>query len=309
MPDFTSTGLVSLLIHRLHVVAPDLARGLSRPDPMHRAIEEDGRKRALVDQVMDTCGPGPLLSIGLSMPAADEMPMATVLTRSPSPDVLAEKWTRLERYHHATHHVRIDTTRPGAWHCTRWSDAAPPTVGENCLIAGLLIGLCGMIGVQGLHLHIGRRAIPAPDLADATLPPGETCATFAITWTGTSEPPPTPPDRPGALADRLTDLLASDIGRSWRIGDAARDLALSPRSLQRHLSAEGRSFSSVLRRARMREATRLLSDNRIALAEVGYCCGYADQAHFQRDFLRATNITPRVFRDLSVQGETAASPS
>ncbi|QIZ79808.1 helix-turn-helix transcriptional regulator [Thalassovita gelatinovora] len=99
--------------------------------------------------------------------------------------------------------------------------------------------------------------------------------------------------------DRLTDLLASDIGRSWKLCDAARDLAFSERSLQRRLSGEGRSFSSILRRARMRAATDLLTRSSAPLAEIGYCCGYADQAHFQRDFLRVTNMTPRVFRGIS----------
>jgi len=62
--------------------------------------------------------------------------------------------------------------------------------------------------------------------------------------------------------------------------------------------AQGRTFSTVLRRARMRQATQLLTRSNVPLSEIGYCCGYADQAHFQRDFLRATNITPRVFRQM-----------
>lgn len=105
-----------------------------------------------------------------------------------------------------------------------------------------------------------------------------------------------------AIDDRLADPLANDMGRRWRLGDAAIAMACSQRSLQRHLRQTGRSFSSVLRRARMRQATELLSRTDASLAEIGYCCGYADQVHFQRDFLRVTNMTPRAFRQVASPG-------
>ena len=73
-----------------------------------------------------------------------------------------------------------------------------------------------------------------------------------------------------------------------------------PRSLQRQLGQAERTFSGVLRRARMREATRLLTGSSASLAEIGYCCGYADQPHFQRDFRRALNMSPGDYRRVAL---------
>lgn len=88
------------------------------------------------------------------------------------------------------------------------------------------------------------------------------------------------------------------------------DQAILPDGLKRHLvdrvAAEQRTFSGVLRRARMRVATQYLSEGQVGLAEIGFCCGYADQAHFQRDFLRAANVTPGVFRTLARGGQSGA---
>jgi AraC-like DNA-binding protein len=35
----------------------------------------------------------------------------------------------------------------------------------------------------------------------------------------------------------------------------------------------------------------------MSIADIGYWCGYADQAHFQRDFRRAVNMTPGRYRE------------
>ena len=37
-----------------------------------------------------------------------------------------------------------------------------------------------------------------------------------------------------------------------------------------------------------------------SLAEIGYCCGYADQPHFQRDFRRALNMSPGEYRRVAI---------
>ena len=90
--------------------------------------------------------------------------------------------------------------------------------------------------------------------------------------------------------------MAEDAGRGWRIDSVAAIAGLAPRTLQRRLTETGWTFSALLRRARMRAASQLLVDPAVTLAEIGYCCGYADQAHFQRDFRRMTNMTPNAFR-------------
>lgn len=297
MPSFTSTTLLSLVVGAIEAIDPDLSAGARRPDPMQVGISPDTDKTAILTGFVERHGVSAVLQIGMQYELAEESPVASVLARSTHPSVLAEKWMRLERYYHSSHRTLIETDQPGSWHCHRSSAETPSTPAENHLIAGVLFGLLHRIGVSGCRLLIDGQDLGAADLATADVDgPG---AHFSLHWS--REAPASDHDLApfGAINDRLADLLASDIGRSWKLRDAARELAFSERSLQRQLGLTERSFSSVLRRARMREATRLLTDTGTSLAEIGYCCGYADQAHFQRDFLRVANMTPKTFRKMS----------
>lgn len=290
------------MVAAIQRIDPALGDGLARPDPMQAGLSPDAGKTALLARFEAKHGAAALLQIGQHLDLAEESPVLAVLTRSPDPDVLAEKWMRLERYHHSSHRTQIDRDTPNRWTCRRVSKADPATAAENLLIAGVLLGLLRQLGLQECRLTIEGRVIAAGKAEQPALRGDAGC--FALRWRPAATPEAPPPGPSGSVNDRLTDLLAGDIGRSWRLRDAARQLAWSERSLQRHLGRTGRSFSSVLRRARMREATQLLTETDTTLAEIGYCCGYADQAHFQRDFRRVTNMTPRVFR--SVSGSTGA---
>jgi AraC-like DNA-binding protein len=308
MDDFTYAGLVALLERTIAARDPDLVEGRSIADPMKGATASAADKEALVAKIMTRHGPGPLLVAGQSLHLADESPALTVLQRSATPRVLAEKFMRLERYHHSSHRTAI-VTRRGRCDCTRSSKAHPPTLGENCLIAGLLLGLLMHLGREGARLEIGGQVFAPEDLPDAALDTGTDGATFGIFWTPSEsdqDPPRQEATETGTLADNLAALFETDLGRSWKLADAAKLLALSQRSLQRGLTAEARSYSSVLRRARMKQATLLLTETETSLAEIGYCCSYADQAHFQRDFLRTANATPREVRRINRESDVLA---
>lgn len=302
MKDFTTAALTGLLVSVLEEFDPSLLTGITKPDPMDKAVVPDTAKRNLAERVLERHGPGPLLAVGQHLYKADETPILTVLTESPDPNVLAQKWMRLERYLHSKNRVKIEPLNDRGWDVTRLSTkGALPSLGENCLIAGLLLGLLGEIDATEPCLEVKGQNLFGTDLLTARLPDDEQLLGFRLHWVSDKTRADDGHTRDAArpMRDRLADLLASDIGRSWKLGDAARLLAHSERSLQRRLSEEGRNFSSVLRRARMREATGLLTVGSASLAEVGYCCGYADQAHFQRDFLRATNMTPKTFREIN----------
>jgi AraC-like DNA-binding protein len=303
MAEFTHTGLVSLLVGVLKLEMPDLVVDLDRPDPLDRATSDDDVKRRLIRRVVCEQGTGLLLAVGQYLALADETPTLAVLTQPQQAATLAEKWMRLERYYHHAHRTRIVCERSTMWSCTRASESAdaPASQGENCLIAGVLLGLAILIGLQGVCLQVDGKAYKPEKLRRLNLPKNQTLSHFQIRWKSSKYRPQDLQDAAMTVpfSDRLADVLAADIGRSWKISDAAQCMALSARTLQRRLSAEHRTFSTVLRRARMRMATRHLTHTGTGLAEIGYCCGYADQAHFQRDFLRATNVTPRAFRQMS----------
>jgi AraC-like DNA-binding protein len=91
-------------------------------------------------------------------------------------------------------------------------------------------------------------------------------------------------------------LLAADPGRAWTVAALAQEVACSPRHLQRQLQAQQVSFSALLSQARLTHAAKHLVSTPQSAAEIGYACGYADQAHFNREFKRHTAFTPLAYR-------------
>ena len=76
------------------------------------------------------------------------------------------------------------------------------------------------------------------------------------------------------------------------IQDAAKQLGVSIRTLQRLLSAStGRTPARWLALARARRAARQVAVSE-RLAETAYECGFADQAHMSREFLRWFETSP-----------------
>ncbi|WP_068113529.1 helix-turn-helix transcriptional regulator [Tropicimonas marinistellae] len=295
---FSSAGLLALAAAVL--AARDAAlvpAEFVAPDPMAGARAPEGQKAGLLDHALAVGGPVPLLAVGQGLDRLRGAPTMEVLAKSESVAVLAEKWNRLARYHHARNRAEVSVRGQRAEVRRFATHGPPPRPAENVFIAGVLVGLVGLLPVTGVALEVGGWRGAPPDWPEG-LPVGD-CARFALTWEAEAEPRRPDATEAAAVAARLGHVLARDAGRGWRIGEAARALAMSQRSLQRRLSAEGTRFSAELRRVRVAEAGRMLAGSRAPLAEVGYCCGYADQAHFQREFLKVTNMTPGRFRQVA----------
>jgi AraC-like DNA-binding protein len=84
-------------------------------------------------------------------------------------------------------------------------------------------------------------------------------------------------------------------GRSELEAVAAR-LAVSPRTLQRRLQAEGSSYATLLDDVRRELAMRLLRGRALAVYEVAFLLGYSEPSTFHRAFRRWTGTSPRAFR-------------
>jgi AraC-like DNA-binding protein len=81
-----------------------------------------------------------------------------------------------------------------------------------------------------------------------------------------------------------------------RLGDVARRLAVSERTLHRRLADEGVRFAALVDGARLERATLLLEDARLSGSEVAFLLGYAEPAAFFRAFRRWTGETPQRWR-------------
>lgn len=99
------------------------------------------------------------------------------------------------------------------------------------------------------------------------------------------------------LADRARDRIWRGLGDGWR-GEAgvAAELGVSPRTLQRRLALEGRSFRGLVEEVRIAMARRLIRHSDARLGDIALALGYADPAVFTRFFRRHTGQTPSAWR-------------
>jgi AraC-like DNA-binding protein len=84
------------------------------------------------------------------------------------------------------------------------------------------------------------------------------------------------------------------------IEQLAKQLSLSPRTLQRRLAAEGASFSELVDQARETTSRRLLHEHSLSLAEIAHLVGFSEQSAFTRAFKKWTGTTPAQFRRSAV---------
>jgi len=112
------------------------------------------------------------------------------------------------------------------------------------------------------------------------------------------------PARAG-LAFQVQRALASRVaGGDTSIGALARELAMSARTLQRHLATEGVSYHALLDDARKAAASQYLSESTLAIGEIAYLVGYSEPAPFHRAFKRWFGKTPEAFRSLKLKADS-----
>lgn len=95
-----------------------------------------------------------------------------------------------------------------------------------------------------------------------------------------------------ALRDHLDAAIKADV---LSVRQVAAQLGVSTRPLQRRLAAEQVSFQELLDAYRQEWAMELLREGRLAIGEVAYALGYAEQSAFTRAFRCWTGQAPRAW--------------
>jgi AraC-like DNA-binding protein len=99
------------------------------------------------------------------------------------------------------------------------------------------------------------------------------------------------------FADRVrAHLMALPPSRLSDMTAIARDLALSERSLRRHLADEGVSYRGLVQEVLETRATQMLSDPNRSIQDTARAMGFSDVAAFQRAFKRWKGITPGEYK-------------
>ncbi|MEZ4222977.1 MAG: AraC family transcriptional regulator [Polyangiaceae bacterium] len=92
-----------------------------------------------------------------------------------------------------------------------------------------------------------------------------------------------------AIARRLEDGAPA-------VGEVARMLTLSPRTLQRRLAEQDTNFNDRIDAVRRSLAQRYLRDSQLSVQEVTYLLGFSESKNFHRAFRRWFSTTPRAWR-------------
>jgi AraC-like DNA-binding protein len=104
------------------------------------------------------------------------------------------------------------------------------------------------------------------------------------------------PTRDGLALEVQRTLTSRLAGGETGIGVVARQLALSPRTLQRRLTDEGITYRQLLEDARKQAAGRLIRESSLAICEVAFLVGYSEPGPFHRAFKKWFGVTPERFR-------------
>ena len=112
-----------------------------------------------------------------------------------------------------------------------------------------------------------------------------------------SNPVDTMHHRDNDLMSALERTIEANLvkGRT-RVGDSARELEISTRTLQRRLWRERLTYSSVVDKVRYRVAVRWLRDTDLSMTTMAKRLGYAGISGFTRAFTRWAGVAPSRYR-------------
>ena len=95
------------------------------------------------------------------------------------------------------------------------------------------------------------------------------------------------------VEEKLFKLIPSG---AFSVDEIAAELDLSGRSLQRHLSLEGKSFKEVLQGVQKLMAINYMTDKKLSVDEIAYLVGYTEVSSFSRAFKKWTGKTVGQYR-------------
>jgi AraC-like DNA-binding protein len=183
-----------------------------------------------------------------------------------------------------------------------------PDLTESLVVVGVLACLLEAMGAVDVTVHKGAIPVFPHLLEEDAAAPGllDPVLGWIFRWSGVRKNTESLADSAPSnffdasdwpfLAKQVGNACIKDLMSTPTLAGVANRLASPPRSLQRHLSEAGLSYSQLLGEARRRMAAWRLLATPASLSEVGFSSGYADQAHFTRDFRTFVGLTPAQYR-------------
>jgi AraC-like DNA-binding protein len=308
--DFASAAMLRVLGQGMRELGlnPELAATPSAGTVATVSLDE---KRQLVGSALVQGGLGCLALLGRGLHHYSHEPTHRALVSARNPQDLFARWTRLERYIHSRHRIKVQALSECQAHIVHLARPPhpPPMPAEDLVVLGVLIALLEAAGSIAVTARIGDVPVyPEPDhLALAAVAGQLGTAAWFIEWTPTAvlpgllraqaqAPVLAAPQTWTSHAQRCFATLSHDLMNPLSLTELAQAQGEAPRSLQRHLSRAGFSYTDILAKARCSSASWWLIETATPIAEIGFVSGYADQPHFTRDFRNRVGMTPQRFR-------------
>jgi AraC-like DNA-binding protein len=109
-------------------------------------------------------------------------------------------------------------------------------------------------------------------------------------------------ERNDATTQAVTKIILSRLDdESLSIDKIAREMAISVRTLQKRLEAEGVVFSDLLRDIRQHLAKKYLRES-YSVEQITYLLGFSEPSVFRKAFKKWAGVTPREYRQGAVSG-------
>lgn len=301
MNDFACAAMIRLLTRGMEQIG--LAPLVT--DPRGGSIIELDVKRALVAHALRERGPGALVQLGQAVHNMGVDPILSMLVRAGSPRQVMSRFQRLERFVHSRHRMVIEDSADNSMRMRHVSlvEGEPPLPAEDLVVLGVLIGFLQVAGCGGLRAHFdhGCMAFPDSDSVEAAFDAGYTDR-WVIEWTSFTPAAAKPMREPQyglesspPVVRKVAHYCATDTDST--LPAVAAKLNMSKRTLQRRLGEAGHDFRAIAGDVRNRMAAWWLTETDHSIAEIGFLCGYSDQAHFTRDFKHRNGPTPNAYRE------------
>ena len=102
--------------------------------------------------------------------------------------------------------------------------------------------------------------------------------------------------------ERVRNVLEQRFAEPYKLSEIAAEAGVHPVHLAREFRKHyGTSVGEYLRRVRIEYACRELMDSNVAVTNIAFAAGFADQSHFSRTFKRLCGTTPGRYRASVVQ--------
>ncbi|WP_331438879.1 helix-turn-helix transcriptional regulator [Vibrio mytili] len=258
-------------------------------------------KREFLRKVSDELGLDVSVKLGRGVVLHLEQPLGRVLLSQKTISSLFARWQRLERYVHANHYTEIELHDRYAivQHLSRTKEE--PHLEEDLAVLGLICALVAQSGASDVELFTGDNleqlvySYTSNQVNPHALKPNKY---WKIRWQNTDD-------------QELSFDVPKEMGQTWKyrvqesigmlglfdcsLENVATHLCTSVRSLQRHLAFEGIKFAQLVQNMRVNQAAKMMLEGDSCLAEIGFLCGFSDQAHFTRVFTQWNGMSPKAY--------------